>query len=314
MKHIISSLGHSGKVMISNAPEGVDALVAIEVAQEKNDVLFILRDEFSLNRHSELLTFFAPELQVIQFPAWDTLPYDRISPRADIIEKRINALGKLIQKPHKKRIVLTTVSAVMQRIPSRKYFNSSTQYLRVGSQISISILKSFLFDNCYERVDTVYEPGEFALRGGIVDLFPSGHNNPIRLDYFGDEIEKIRVFDPLHQRTINNISEVIVGPASEFQLDEGAISRFQANYWACFGKSGDDDQLYQAVSEKRRYAGIENWLPLFHSNMQTIFDYLPNVCVIFDYQSDEAIAGRHELINDYYSARCGAEEKEKKIC
>jgi len=291
------------KVTVTNAPEGVDALVSIEIAKAGRDVLFILPDDATIGRYREFLKFFSPDLDVLEFPAWDSLPYDRVSPSTEILDKRVTALTALAQTPKGNRIILTTFSAVLQRIPPRAFFINASMSLVSGECLSIEDLKGFLIYNSYQRVETVHEPGEFAIRGGIIDLFALGEENPVRLDFFGDELERIRIFDPVSQLSKSSISSLSLGPASEVSLDETSVTRFRSNYRIQFSKSGDDDPLYQSISENRYHVGMEHWLPLFHDTLETIFDYLPSSCVLFDHQANEMISSRLEIVYDYFEAR-----------
>ena len=165
-------------------------------------------------------------------------------------------------------------------------------------------LTGFLGRNGYTRSDTVMEPGEYALRGGIVDLFPPGSDEPLRIDFFGDEIEEIRTFDPISQRSTAKSLGVILHPMSEAVLDEEAISRFRTRYRQMFDTRGiDQDPLYAAISEGRKYAGMDHWLPLFHEGMDTLFAYVPDGLILWDHQADEALTARFEQIWEYYEAR-----------
>jgi transcription-repair coupling factor (superfamily II helicase) len=157
--------------------------------------------------------------------------------------------------------------------------------------------------NGYGRTDTVREPGEFAVRGGIVDLYPSGARAPVRLDFFGDTIEGMRSFDALTQRTTGTVAELTLKPVSEILLDETAIQRFRSRYREQFGTVADDDPLYEAVSAGHRYIGMEHWLPLYYEGLETVFDYLPGAAVALDHQADEVRADRFATIADFYAAR-----------
>ncbi|MEI9982058.1 MAG: transcription-repair coupling factor [Aliidongia sp.] len=249
--------------------------------------------------------FFAPDITVLSFPAWDCLPYDRVSPAADIVSKRIDTLTRLASDPEgaKRRIVLTTVNAVTQRVPSRKLLRDRSLALKLGLKIPTDRLLSFLQSNGYVRTETVRESGEFAVRGGIVDLFPAGAAEPLRIDFFGDEIDAIRRFDPMTQRTTAKLDAVSLKPVSEVLLDEKAISRFRTRYRDLFGPVAPDDVLYGAISEGRRHVGMEHWLPLYYESLETLFDYLPKAIISLDHRVDEVRATRLESIAEFYAAR-----------
>ena len=153
-----------------------------------------------MSRFAAALAFFHPELNVLSFPAWDCLPYDRVSPNGEITSRRIDTLTRLAAGSEQKPLVLlTTVNALLQRVPPRHLFEGRVLTLGPGGRIPLDRLQSFFRNNGYIRTDTVREPGEFAVRGGIVDLFPAGAAQPIRLDFFGDTVESLRSFDPLTQ-------------------------------------------------------------------------------------------------------------------
>ena len=147
------------------------------------------------------------------------------------------------------------------------------------------------------------EPGEFAVRGGLVDLFPPGTTEPLRLDLFGDVLEAIRSFDPMSQRSTGTRDEVVLLPVSEVLLTTDSIARFRGGYRELFGNVAGDDALYEAVSAGQRHVGMEHWLPLFHERLETLLDYCPEAVVTADHQIAEAFEARHELITDYYDAR-----------
>ncbi|MEL0105915.1 MAG: transcription-repair coupling factor [Rhodospirillaceae bacterium] len=317
---------------IAGAPEGIEPFVIsaltaggsfaeINLSQdpqlppdEPRDVIFVARDDVHLARVTGLLDFFAPSLEKLIFPAWDCQPYDRVSPRSDITGQRIESLTRLLNEDTSTdqlsgRAVLTTVSAILQRVPPKKSFQNATLGIAVGGQIDPDRLTGFLTHHGYGRAETVMEPGEFAVRGGIIDVFPSGHETPYRLDFFGDEIESIRAFDPTTQRTTHQIQALSFKPISEINLDEASISRFRSQYRELFGAVGKDDPLYESISAGRRHMGMEHWLSLFYDCLETLFDYLPDAAIVLDHQAEEAIEARQDLIREYYMARANITEQ-----
>ena len=157
--------------------------------------------------------------------------------------------------------------------------------------------------NGFTRASTVREPGEYAVRGGILDLFPPGMDLPVRLDFFGDALETIRSFDPETQRTVMEMRALDLVPVAEFQLTTDTIRKFRTGYVAAFGAADPEDLLYEAVSEGRRYPGMEHWLPLFHDKLDTLFDYVPGAPVILENLAEDAARERLAQIKDYYEAR-----------
>ncbi len=294
-------LDEPGRRRLSGAPEGFDGRILAALAGER-DVLHVCLDDVRLARLSEDLAFFDPELPVVAIPAWDCLPYDRVSPHRDIVARRIDGLSRLATSPGRARLVLTTVAGFLQRLPPKAGFETAVLELAQGSSLAPEKVTAFLSANGYARSANVAEAGEFALRGGIIDLFPPGSTAPLRIDFFGDEIESIREFDPLSQRSTGKLARFVLRPVSELRLDSEAIQRFRTGYRDMFG-AVVDDPLYEAISAGRHYPGMEHWLPLFLPKMETFLDYLPDAVVSFDYQADEAMTARFDTIADFYQAR-----------
>ncbi|HTZ35995.1 MAG TPA: transcription-repair coupling factor, partial [Stellaceae bacterium] len=294
------------RVTLFGAPEGHDAAVLGRVLRDgaRPAWLHVCRDDVRMGRFAAALAFFHPGLEVLTFPAWDCLPYDRVSPNGEITSRRIDTLTRLAAGGRPRPLfVLTTVNALVQRVPPRRLFDGRVLTLGAGGRIPLDRLQSFFRNNGYTRTDTVREPGEFAIRGGIVDLYPAGAAQPVRLDFFGDQVESLRSFDALTQRSSGALDRVELKPVSEVLLDEPAIHRFRTRYRELFGNVGGDDALYESVSAGRRYAGMEHWLPLYYERLETLFDYLPDAALSFDWQSEEVRAHRLESIADFYAAR-----------
>ncbi|MBO0739041.1 MAG: transcription-repair coupling factor, partial [Alphaproteobacteria bacterium] len=294
-------------VTLFGAPEGYDAsaIGALLIAGAAPGWLHVCRDDGRMAHFAAALGFFHPELEVLTFPAWDCLPYDRVSPNGEIVSRRIDTLARLAsaERDGPPLIVLTTVNALLQRVPPRRLFEGRVLRLRPGGRIGLDRLQSFFRNNGYIRTDTVREPGEFAVRGGIVDLYPAGSAEPARLDFFGDTLESIRSFDALNQRSTGKLDEVVLRPVSEVLLDDEAVRRFRSRYREQFGATGTDDPLYESVSAGRRYVGMEHWLPFYYERLETLFDYLPGAGVSLDYQAEEVCGHRIEAIADSYAAR-----------
>jgi transcription-repair coupling factor (superfamily II helicase) len=288
-------------VTLFGAPEGYDAATIGRLV--KGQWLHVCRDDGRMARFAAALAFFHPELEALTFPAWDCLPYDRVSPNGEIVSRRIDTLTRLATDASDGLIVLTTVNALVQRVPPRRLFEGRVLTLRPGGHIGLDRLQSFFRNNGYIRTDTVREPGEFAIRGGIVDLYPAGAAEPVRLDFFGDTLESVRSFDPLNQRSTGKLEEAVLRPVSEVLLDDEAVRRFRSRYREQFGATGTDDPLYESVSAGRRYVGMEHWLPFYYERLETLFDYLPGAGISLDYQAEEVRGHRLEAIADSYAAR-----------
>ncbi|MER8702931.1 transcription-repair coupling factor [Mesorhizobium sp. M1273] len=300
--------GRAGQFIVDGVADGYEAFALVQTAHEiapDKPVLFVARDGQRLPAIVEALAFAAPGLPVLELPAWDCLPYDRVSPGADAAARRLDALAAMIalaKKPHR-AVVLTTANALLQRIPPAELVEAQTFHAKPGNQIDMNVLVSRLENSGFERVPTVRGIGEFAVRGGILDLFAPGWTEALRLDFFGDTLESIRVFDTATQRTIGQRKSMALQAMSEVALTPETISRFRRAYIEAFGAPSRDDGLYAAVSEGRRFAGMEHWLPFFYERLETVFDYLPDAPVVFDHLAHEALAERHTLILDHYEAR-----------
>jgi len=295
-----------GRFAVTGAPVGYDAYLAAEAALRLDAlVLFVASDDVHAAGVSEAISFFAPKLSVLSFPAWDCLPYDRVSPKPDIESERLATLATLARRKSDSgaAVVVTTVNALLQRVPPRDWIAQASFAARTGEDVDRDALVTFLSGNGYVRASTVREPGDFALRGGIIDLWPPGVAQPLRLDFFGSTLDAIRRFDAETQLSSDRIEEIDLLPASEAPLDQTSISRFRSGYVAEFGPVHDDDPLYESVSAGRKQQGMEHWLPLFHEKLDTLFDFLPRALILLGHQSEETKAARLELVRDYFETR-----------
>ncbi len=297
---------------LSGVPGGfLPSLLADLARAAPRRAVFVAADEAQMRSVAATAPYFAPELEVVQLPAWDCLPYDRASPTLRVMAERIGALYRLQQKPKGAQLVLTTVNALTQRTLTPFRIRQLVAELKPGARIDRDRLGALLQANGYVRTDTVHDQGEYAVRGGIVDLFPSGEEQALRLDFFGDEIESVRTFDPADQRTTGRLDGFVLLPASEALLDDDSIKRFRTHYRAKFGATATGDPLYQAVSEGRRLAGMEHWLPLFEEKLATLWDHLgDDAVVVRDAGTPAAIDSRLESVADYYENRKRAEAAE----
>ena len=302
---------HAGsRTTISGVPEGLDARVIADLTKASSRDggpglhIHIARDDRRLDQLEAGLAFFAPDTKVISLPAWDTVPYDRVSPNAELVSRRITALGKLaIGSLKEATLVVTTVNAILQRLPPRAFIRGAFKPIAPGQRVDMGELVKRLGLYGFQRASTVMEPGEFAVRGGILDLFPPGRINPIRLDFFGDNLESIKAFDAQTQRTMKPVQKFALMPVSEVAFGDSATALFRTRYVELFGGATGDDPLYEAVSGGRRYQGQEHWLPFFHPKLETLFDYCDGAGVSFDHMADEAVEQRFAQIQEHYEAR-----------
>ncbi len=315
LERLLDALNRGDKPTLAGVPDGFDAVVLADLTRARAKkaeapamLVFVARDGQRLQVMENALQFVAPDLEVMSFPAWDCQPYDRVSPAPAIVAHRMTTLSRLAKTKSgdRPRLLLTTVNAALQRVPAFGKVASESFSAAPGNMVDIEELARWLDINGYLRTSTVRETGEFAVRGGIVDLFPPGMPAPIRLDFFGDTLESIRTFDPETQRTTGQLRGLDLVPMSEAQMTSESIRRFRQSYISTFGTPGRDDTLYEAVSEGRRPAGLEHWLPLLAEKLDTLFTYLPDVPLVLDHHAEDAVGERISLIKDYYDARKAA--------
>lgn len=230
------------------------------------------------------------DLPILILPDWETLPYDIFSPHQDIISGRLKTLAKL---PTTKRgILLVPVTTIMHRLAPVDFVSSRTFHYEVGDELDRDKLQSQLNKVGYNRVDTVYEHGEFAFRGSIIDIFPMGAKSPFRLDLLDTEVESLRLFDPESQRTIESVQRIDVLPAREFPLDKQSINTFLNKWHDCFDNNPDPCPVYRDVKEGIAPQGIEYYSSLFFEKTATLFDYLPENILLFTLNDIETTANR----------------------
>ncbi|WEJ60363.1 transcription-repair coupling factor [Devosia sp. FJ2-5-3] len=295
---------------ISNVPDGMQPMMLAKLVEQRlkdapddaASIVFVARDGRRLQRMAEVLTAMLPGHNVVTLPAWDCLPYDRVSPNNVTIAARMNTLAALTSGA-KGAIVLTAVNALIQKLPPRDVVETMSFSAAVGRIVDSEKLIAWAARNGYLRVPTVRESGEYAVRGGLVDLYPASAEAPLRFDFFGSQLESIRTFDPDSQRTTGTLKRVDLTPMSELVLTEETIKRFRQNYTATFGGNTVDDTLYASVSGGSRYSGTEHWLPFFYESMDRLADYVGDAPFVFDDQVAEAFTDRAAQIRDYYDAR-----------
>ncbi|MFC7497619.1 transcription-repair coupling factor [Enterovirga sp. GCM10030262] len=312
MTNLPKILSASKPTTLAGAPIGFIPWLAADLARAaKGRAVFIAPDEAAMRHIVDAAHYFAPELETLSFPAWDCLPYDRSSPSLRSTSERLATLHALQRKTDKPQLLVTTVNAATQRTLTPFRIRQLVAHLAPGERIDLDKLTQLLHANGYSRTDTVADAGEFAVRGGLVDLFPSGEEEALRLDFFGDEIESVRRFDPATQRTTGRVEGFTLLPASETLLDEDSIKRFRSRYRELFGASATGDPLYQAVSEGRRLAGLDHWLPLFEERLDTLFEHLGEDDIIVRDAGDAGAAdARFAAIADYHDNRARAQSSD----
>ena len=295
---------------IANVPDGMQPMVLARLVQQRVEaapedaasVVFVARDGRRLQRMADILTAMLPGHTILTLPAWDCLPYDRVSPNNVTIAARMNTLAALTSGA-KGAVVLTAVNALIQKVPPRDVVETMSFSAATGRIVDSDKLIAWAANNGYLRVPTVRESGEYAVRGGLIDLFPASAEAPLRFDFFGSQLETIRTFDPDSQRTTGQLKRIDLTPMSEVVLTDETIRRFRQNYTATFGGNTVDDTLYASVSGGSRYSGTEHWLPFFYEHLDTLADYVGDAPFVFDEQAAEAYADRVTQVRDYYAAR-----------
>lgn len=291
---IIPLLKHRGMPfpLLRDLPGGSFSWLASLLAKRLDRPLVLVTEKSRRAEaiYRELLFFSAqraPSLALMSFPAWETLPFEQLSPFGPLVGDRISTLFRLTQMSGQgpvlagddagqtQAIIITTAAALMQRVMPRSMLAKQGFAIKKGDQLNLASMREFLAVSGYRSASQVVEPGEFAVRGGIVDFFPPGHDDPVRIELFGDEVETLRQFDPLTQRSTDPIPGVQALPISEVILNEETIRTFRTQFRQYFGGACTEEALYKDISKGFKVQGMEHFLPLFYESAETFFDYLP---------------------------------------
>ncbi|MCG9083017.1 transcription-repair coupling factor [Laribacter hongkongensis] len=269
----------ASRLALGALPRGADSARLAALARASRQPLVILTaDPQAARRIADELPFFDPELEVAFFPDWETLPYDQLSPHADLVSERLATLWKLRQG--KADVIVTAVPTAMGRLAPVEFLAGRTFLLKAGDRLDAEQLRADLALAGYTHVTQVYAPGEFSVRGGLIDLFPSGAALPYRIELFDDEIDTLRTFDVDTQRTLYPVNDVRLLPAREFPTDEGGVTAFRQHFRETFEGDPSRRQLYKDISAGSIPAGIEYYLPLFFDHTATFFDYVGEQALI----------------------------------
>ncbi len=299
--------------LIGSVPDGLQPLVVARLAAERAatgpaGLVYVARDGRRMQDMADALARLMPAREVLILPAWDCLPYDRVSPNAVAISARMTTLARLRAPDTSGAIVVTAVNALAQKLVPAEMVAQFSFSARAGAPLKQAEIIDWAAGNGYLRVPTVRETGEFAVRGGLIDLFPAGATAPIRFDFFGSTLESIRTFDPETQRTTGRLDVVSLVPMSEVVLTEATIRAFRGAYTGEFGGLTAGDPLYAAISAGRRYPGMEHWLPFFYGRLESLADFTADAPFVFDDQAVQALAARREQVADYHQARLDARQ------
>ncbi|WP_313512982.1 transcription-repair coupling factor [Pseudomonas sp.] len=298
----------AGKQYWGNLPGAALSLAIAEAASAaKRFTLLLTNDSQSAERLQEELRFFAPQLPVLHFPDWETLPYDLFSPHQDIISQRIAALYRLPELQH--GVLVVPITTAIHRLAPTRFLLGTSLVMDVGQKLDVEQLRARLEAAGYRYVDTVYEHGEFTVRGALIDLFPMGSARPYRIDLFDDEIETLRTFDPETQRSIDKVESIRLLPAREFPLDKKAVTDFRGRFRERFDVDFRRCPIYQDLASGITPAGIEYYIPLFFEETATLFDYLPQDTQVFSLPGIEQAAEQfwNDVRNRYEDRRVDPE-------
>ena len=287
--------------VLSGVPSGYEVFALNNLIAKYSRVLYVASNDKQMIAVSNLMHQIFPKVLVLQMPAWDTVPYDRTAPSSEIIGRQIDTLIQLMNAP-KQCLVVTTVAAWGQLLPPESFFVDSALSIHQGQSISFDTIQQFLNKNGYESRDVVMESGEYAVRGGIIDIFPAGMEEPVRLDFWGDEVDSIKAFDATTQRTISNLEAFDIKPNRLFRLDDASKTLFRSQYRELFSLDSNDP-FYTAVSEGRYVQGLEHFLPLFYEKMVPLVSYCSDFTVVLDHSFDRAFTDRRTQVDEYYKAR-----------
>ena len=294
----------ASKQLWGNLPGAALSLAIAEAASAaKRFTLLLTADSQSADRLEQELRFFAPDLPVLHFPDWETLPYDLFSPHQDIISQRISSLYRLPELAH--GVLVVPITTALHRLAPTQFLLGSSLVLDVGQRLDVEQMRTRLEASGYRYVDTVYEHGEFTVRGALIDLFPMGSKLPYRIDLFDDEIETLRTFDPETQRSIDKVESIRLLPAREFPLQKDEVTRFKARFRERFDVDFRRSPIFQDLSSGITPAGIEYYLPLFFESTSTLFDYLPQDTQVFSLPGIEQAAEQfwNDVRNRYEERR-----------
>ncbi|SEI66240.1 transcription-repair coupling factor [Azotobacter beijerinckii] len=294
----------AGKQHWGNLQGAAPSLAIAEAANAaQRFTLLLTADSLSAERLEQELRFFAPTLPVLQFPDWETLPYDLFSPHQDIVSQRIASLYRLPELSH--GVLVVPITSALHRLAPKSFLLGSSLVLDVGQRLDVEQMRQRLEAAGYRCVETVYEHGEFAVRGALIDLFPMGSERPYRIDLFDDEIETLRTFEPETQRSIDKVESIRLLPAREFPLQKEAVAAFRARFRDRFDVDFRRCPIYQDLSSGITPAGIEYYIPLFFEETATLLDYLPADTQVFSLPGIEQAAEQfwNDVRNRYEERR-----------
>lgn len=297
------------QAILAGVPESAVALALAELLKTTQCIIHVAMDDKRASELAECLPFFAPSAEVLVFPSWDVLPYDRASPNPVIVTERLEVLAALTKHTAKPRIVIATVAGWLQKLPPPEALAEHVWNIRKKTSLPREPLATWLVQHGYRNTPKAVESGEFAFRGSIIDIIPAGSETGFRIDCFGDEVEHIRQFDPLTQKSAQEVDALNLLPASEVLLTSEHIELFRSQYRDAFGAISHEDPLYEAVSNGQHFSGMEHWLPCFYTHTVPLSGYAKDAEITFDEAALHLMEERQCLIEEYYQARLSTENR-----
>ncbi|HWP10878.1 MAG TPA: transcription-repair coupling factor, partial [Ramlibacter sp.] len=272
----LPKLSVAKRYTLPRPPGSADALLLARVAERAKSAgeltAIVTADATDAQRLIEEIAFFAPQLRCALFPDWETLPYDTFSPHQDLISERLATLWRISQG--QADVVVVPATTVLYRVAPPSFLAGYTFHFQVKQRLEEARLKAQLTLAGYSHVTQVVSPGEYAVRGGLIDLFPMGSSVPYRVDLFDDEIDSIRTFDPDSQRSLYPVPEIRLLPGREFPMDDQARAKFRSRWRELLEGDPTKSRIYKDVGNGVATAGIEYYLPLFFDDTATVFDYI----------------------------------------
>ena len=304
----------SAPTIVAGAPFGYDLLVLQEAIEASGKhALYVAKDDKTASTAVKIAQFNVPAMDVVYLPGWDILPFDRMSPSPSVASQRCAGLARLANSAgsQKPLLIVTTGSSLVQRVPPRATMKTASLSMTVGEHVDEKALVEYLGINGYVRTSTVREHGDFSIRGGIIDIFPPTSPEPVRLDLFGDTLDQLKAFDAETQVSTRSLNAATLAPVSEVLFSSETLGLFRQKYLATMG-SPSGDAMYEAARAQIRRQGLENWLPLFHEHLETLFDYVgPDALISFGNLAREAAAERRSQAEDYHAARLEAATRDR---
>ncbi|WP_434629835.1 transcription-repair coupling factor [Chromobacterium sp. CV08] len=276
------------KIRRDRLPDGLDSHAIAALAKQRRPLLILTADAQAAQRLKAELPFFAPELSIALFPDWETLPYDHFSPHGDLVSERLATLWQIRQREC--QVVIAPVATALGRLAPVGYLLGRTFFLKAGQQLDVEKLRGDMITAGYQHVTQVMAPGEFSVRGSLIDLYPMGSPLPYRIDLFDAEIDSLKTFDPDTQRTLYPVPEVRLLPAREYPADEGGVTAFRQHYREKMEGDPSRSRVYKDVSQGLWPAGIEYYLPLFFDETATLFDYVGDDALLVQHHDVQAAA------------------------